>query len=294
MLSAGFGVPGVRLYAVAVLAGLAALLAGCGGSSSGNGQPTIAPARTFHLAGFKPAGPVDAGRTTKVSFTIVQPSGAPLTAYREGGGPHNGVDLIIVRSDDSHLLYEDTDIGPNGLITQPVAFPAPGRYRMIIDVYPKQTSPSQPFNFQLFTWVTVRGKPAREVLPAFRSTESVDGYRFTLPSHLKLHAIDPVFMPVTIRDPGGRPAPLTLWRGALAHAIFIRRGSLDYFHTHVCRPDATNCGSVLGKARIAGTATTPGKITVGVLVPLPGTWRLFLLTYIHGHELTTPFTLKVT
>ena len=34
----------------------------------------------------------------------------------------------------------------------------------------------------------------------------------------------------------GRPARFTPWFGALAHAIFFRAGSLDYFHTHVCAP----------------------------------------------------------
>ena len=41
-------------------------------------------------------------------FTIVKPDGKPLTAYREGSGPHTGADLIIVRDDDSHVLYIDT------------------------------------------------------------------------------------------------------------------------------------------------------------------------------------------
>jgi hypothetical protein len=281
-----------RRHLLGAFALVAFLVSGCG-SGSGVSQPTIAPARTYHLAGFRPATPAAAGRPTRVSFTIIQPSGAPLTAYREGSGPHNGVDLIIVRSDDSHLLYEDTDIARNGKITQPVVFPAPGRYRMIIDAYPKQTSPTQPFNFQLFTWVTVQGKATRQPLPAFHQSVSVDGYRFTLPSRLSLHAIDPVFMPVSVRDPQGRPARFTLWRGALAHAIFIRAGSLDYFHTHVCPPGANNCSSVLGTTKIAGTSSTPGKLTVGVLVPLSGTWHLFLLTYIDGHQLTAPFTLKV-
>ena len=34
-------------------------------------------------------------------------------------------------------------------------------------------------------------------------------------------------------------------------------------------------------------------LKVGVLVPVPGTWRLFLLTYIDGKERVAPFTLTV-
>jgi hypothetical protein len=44
---------------------------------------------------------------------------------------------------------------------------------------------------------------------------------------------------------------------------------------------------------VTGTSTTPGKLTVGVLVPVSGTWRLFLQTRVGGHVLTAPFTLPV-
>jgi hypothetical protein len=98
---------------------------------------------------------------------------------------------------------------------------------------------------------------------------------------------------VSVRTPGGTPARFTSRRGALAHAIFIREGSLDYFHTDVCSPGSTLCTSRLGATRVTGTSSTPGRLKVGVLVPVPGTWRLFLLTYINGDELTAPFTLPV-
>ena len=41
---------------------------------------------------------------------------------------------------------------------------------------------------------------------------------------------------ITVTDPQGKPAEFTPYYGALAHAIFFREGSLDYFHTHVCAP----------------------------------------------------------
>ncbi len=82
------------------------------------------------------------------------------------------------------------------------------------------------------------------------------------------------------------------WRGALAHAIFIHQGSLDYFHTHVCSPGAIYCTSVLGAAKVTGSSSQPGVLHVGVLLPEPGTWRLFLLTYINGRHMTPPFTLN--
>jgi hypothetical protein len=282
-----------RSCGLAALTGVTLAAAGCGSGSSPS-PPKVGAARTFHLAGFTPAGPVRAGKRTLVSFTIIEPSGKPLTAYREGKGPHTGADLIIVRRDDSHLQYIDTATGPGGKISAPVTFPAPGRYRIVIDAYPKQTDPQLPLNFQLFTWVTVAGKAQKQTLPAFSPTATVDGYRFQLPPRLSLHALDPTTLDVNVRTPEGKPARFSIWRGALAHAIFIREGSLDYFHTHVCSPGSTTlCTSRLGATRVTGTSSTPGQLKVGVLVPVPGIWRLFLLTYIDGHQLTAPFTLRV-
>ena len=83
------------------------------------------------------------------------------------------------------------------------------------------------------------------------------------------------------------------WRGALAHAIFVHQGSLDYFHTHVCSPGSRYCTSALGATKVTGTSSAPGQLKVGVLLPEPGTWRLFLLTYINGKHLTPTFTLHV-
>jgi hypothetical protein len=254
---------------------------------------TVGAARTYHLSGFGPTKGIQPGKPTLIQFTIVKPDGKPLTKYREGKGPHTGADLVIVRSDDSHVLYIDTDSHANGLISQEVTFPAPGRYRVVIDAYPAQGDPNAPFNFQLFTWVTVSGTPNLTPVPPFAHSEVVDGYRFTLEKTPALRAIEPQFLTFDVTDPTGEPAHFELWRGALAHAIFIRKSSLDYFHTHVCPPGANNCGTKLGAASVTGVSSTPGKLKVGVLVPVPGTWRMFLLTYIGGKERVAPFTLVV-
>ena len=277
------------------LAALAALVAvsGCGGSGGGTvSVPRVAPARTYSLQSFQPAAPVVAGRATTLSFTIQQPSGGPLTAYRKCCQPHEGVDLIIVRSDDSHVQYDDSDIGADGRVSQPVVFPTPGRYRVVIDAYPARTSPDQPINFQLFTWVNVQGSYHPAAVPPYTPGETVDGYRFQIERHPGLKAIQATFLTIKVTNPSGQLATFGTWRGALAHAIFIHQGSLDYFHTHVCSPGAVYCTSVLGAARVTGSSSTPGVLHVGVLLPEPGTWRMFLLTYLGGRYITAPFTLN--
>jgi len=272
---------------------LAAVLAGCGSSSSVVSVPKVAPARTYSLSGFEPSAPVAPGHPTLLSFTIQQPSGQPLTDYRKCCEPHAGVDLIIVRSDDSHLQYDDSDIAPDGRITQPVVFPAPGTYRIVVSAYLPVTNPETQNNFVLFTNVTAAGSYKPKSVPPFEPTQVIDGYRFQVQGTPHLQAIEPSFLTIRVTDPQGHPATFTTYRGALAHAIFIREGSLDYFHTHVCSPGAIDCTSALGATKVTGSSTAPGLLKVGVLLPAPGTWRMFLITYIGGRLLTVPYTLVV-
>ena len=277
---------GHLLHAIALLLVLGA--AGCGGS---RGSPTIAvpPAHQYRLdtLGLRPAGP---GAFT-YSFRIVQPDGKALTRFRRGAGPHTGVHVIYVRRDLGALVHHHPRIAADGSVRDRVVFPAPGPYRVVVDVYPQQTTP-QP-NFQLFESVDVPGRYAPKALPAASGTEVVSGYRFTLHGRPRLRAVEPGLLSFTVTAPGGAPARFTTWYGALAHAIFFRSGSLDYFHTHVCAPGATGCTSVLGGARVTGSSSKPGALRVGVLVPVPGTWRLFLQCRADGRVLTAPFTLRV-
>jgi hypothetical protein len=274
------------------LAVVVVMLSGCGGSGSSQPQtPTIAPARTFELSGFRPAGLVTPNRPTTVSFTVRQPDGSPLVHYKKGPGPHTGVHLIIVRSDLSAIIHQHPPVASSGRVAQKVVFPAPGSYRVVIDVYPRLSGPLR--NFQLFQTIHVKGAYRPAPLPVYASTVVVDGYRFTMQPHPPLKAIQAAFLVVTVKTPDGKPAQFTPWFGALAHAILFHKGSFAYFHTHVCAPGASGCASLLGPASVTGTSSIPGVLRVGVLVPLGGTWRLFLQCKADGHILTAPFTLKV-
>jgi hypothetical protein len=44
---------------------------------------------------------------------------------------------------------------------------------------------------------------------------------------------------------------------------------------------------------VTGSSSAPGKLTIGVLLPAPGTWRLFLQMKLGGRVVTAPYTLKV-
>ena len=273
-----------------LLATVCAVAAGCGGSSK-SGFPTIQAARTYSLTQFTPAAPVAPGRPVRVSFTIRQPDGKPLTSFRRGSGPHTGVHLIIVRRDLSAIVHRHPPIAADGTISESVTFAKPGPYRVVVDAYPNTNGPQR--NFQLFGSLRVRGAYEPQPHGPYRSTVTVDGYRVTLHGRPSLHAIQAGFLTLTVTDPSGKPARFTPWYGALAHAIFFREGTLDYFHTHVCAPGASGCTSTLGATRVTGSSSTPGKLNVGVLVPVAGRWRLFLQCRVNGHVLTAPFTLTV-
>jgi len=259
-------------------------------SSSHVETPKIPPARVFRLAGFEPQGKVEPGRPTTLAFTIEQPSGAPLTAYRRGPGPHTGVHLIVVRDDLGTIIHHHPPVAAGGHVSDRVTFPAPGPYRVLVDAYPANL-PQR--NFQLFANVDVAGKYTPRPLPPFAPTATIDGYRISIHGKPSLRAIEPAFLTVTVTDPAGRPAAFTPWFGALAHAIFFRSGSLSYFHTHVCGANTPACAGVFGPAKISGRSSTPGRLSVGVLLPQSGTWRLFLQCKVGGRILTAPFTLRV-
>jgi hypothetical protein len=266
------------------------LLAGCGGSPKST-FPTVAPARTFQIVDFKPAAPVQAGQPAKVSFVIRQPDGKPLTSFRRGSGPHTGVHLIFVRRDLAVMVHRHPPITSDGTISDTVPFDQPGPYRLVVDVYPNTTGPQR--NFQLFGSLSASGDYRPAQVPPFRPSVVVDGYRFTMKGRPSLHAIQAGFLTINVKGPDGKPVRFTPWYGALAHAIFFRKGTLDYFHTHVCASGAVGCTSTLGASQVTGSSSTPGKLDVGVLVPVPGTWRLFLQCRVNGHVLTAPFTLRV-
>ena len=276
-----------RLYGIALVALIG--LAGCGGG--GASSPTIAvqPARQFRLTTHTVGTPT-AGKPTAITFSIQQPDGSNLTQFRHGSGPHTGVHVIYIRNDLGAIVHRHPHIAADGSFADTITFPSGGPYRVVIDVYPQQTTP-QP-NFQLFTRMQVKGAYSPKPLPPPALTETVGGYRFTLHGAPRLRAIQPAFLSFTVTR-NGAPAHFTPWFGALAHAIFFRAGTLDYFHTHVCAPGASGCTSAFGGAKVTGTSSTPGKLSVGVLVPVAGTWRLFLQCLADGHVLTAPFTLRV-
>lgn len=275
-----------RLGAIAALA----LVTSACGSGGGVNAITVGAAHSYRLGDFQPSQPVKPNVPTQVSFTIDQPSGSPLTDYRTGAGPHTGVHVIAVSDDLTSIIHEHPPIAGDGRIATTMSFSNPGRYRVLVDAYPRN---GQLPNFQLFRNVTVSGPTQSHPLPPFKRTLEVGGNRVVMHGSSHIRAIQPTFLRVTVTDAHGRPARFHPWFGALAHAIFFRAGSLAYFHTHVCGAATPGCAGAFGATRISGTSSKPGVLRVGVLLPQAGTWRMFLQFRTGSVTLTAPFTLTV-
>jgi hypothetical protein len=282
-----------RVRFLATAAACLVMLAGCGGSDSGGLEgPDIGKAKTFELAAFKPGGAVRPGVPTTVSFHITQPDGKPLTKYKTGDGPHTGVHLILVRKDLAEMVHLHPPLKPDGSVSASVTFPSAGPWHVLVDAYP-DLGESTLQNFQLTKDIDVKGAYHPEQLPALRADQTVDGDKFAIDLPRKLKALKAESFDIHVTDPDGRPAAFGTWFGATAHAIFFKDKTLDYFHTHVCQPQAKACQAASGGNTTVGTSDAPGQLQVGALLPSAGKWKLFLQTKVNGDVVTVPYTLQV-
>jgi hypothetical protein len=277
----------IRRRAAAVIA-LALLAAGCGSGGGSPAPPTIAPAKQYKLVWQGPASVPKPGTVT-VHFAIRTPDGSILTRFRKGAGPHTGVHLIIVRDDLSTIVHTHPPIPASGRLALPVDLPRAGRYHVLVDVYPA-TGPLR--NFQLTHELEVGTGNVKAPLPAYSPVVHAGGLTFRVAKLPGLRLAEPASMIVNVTNAAGKPVTFTPFYGALAHAIFFRAGSLDYFHSHICGNDPA-CTAGFGTPATTGHSTKPGRMELGVLLPASGTWRLFLQVFHAGKLITAPFTLRV-
>ncbi|HET6173461.1 MAG TPA: hypothetical protein VFD90_12680 [Gaiellales bacterium] len=274
-----------RLGAVAALA---LVVAGCGGGGGSPAPPTIAPAREYKLDWLGPQSIAEPGRTT-LHFAVLTPDGKVLKRFRTGGGPHTGVHLIIVRDDLSAIVHKHPPIPASGRLALPVDLPRAGRYHVLVDVYPASGALR---NFQLSRELRVGTGNAKAALPPYSPVVHAGGLTFRVAKLPALHLAEPASMIVNVTDAAGKPVTFTPFYGALAHAIFFRARTLDYFHSHICGNDPA-CTAGFGTPATAGHSSKPGRMELGVLLPATGNWRLFLQVFHGGKLITAPFTLRV-
>ncbi len=272
----------------AALTSLALLAAGCGSGGGSPAPPTIAPAKEYKLDWEGPTSVANPGEVT-VHFAVRTPDGKILTRFRKGAGPHTGVHLIIVRDDLSTIVHLHPAIPPSGRLAIAVDLPRAGRYHVLVDVYPA----SGPLpNFQLHHDLKVGTGDVKAPLPPYAPVVHAGGLTFRIAKLPGLRLAEPASMIVNVTDAAGKPVVFKPFYGALAHAIFFRAGTLDYFHSHICGNDPA-CTAGFATPATAGHSTKPGRMELGVLLPATGKWRLFLQVFHAGKLITAPFTLSV-
>ena len=162
-------------------AALLLALAGCGGGGyRGERARRSSPRPSTSSSTSSRPGPSSPGKPVKVSFTIQQPDGTPLTHFKTGAGPHTGVHLILVRDDLAYIIHQHPPVGGarRSRRRSPSRRRAPtGSSSTSIRRRADQQVNS---NFQLFGKVDVKGDVHAEAAAADRDRPGVDGYRFTL------------------------------------------------------------------------------------------------------------------
>ena len=199
--------------------------------------------------------------------------------------------VIVVRDDLSSIVHKHPPMPANGQFALPVDLPAAGRYHVLVDIYPAAATGGPP-NFQLTHDLQVGTGTSRRRCPRTRPVVHTGGLTFRVTKKPSLKVAEPATMVVNVTDAAGKPVKFTPFYGALAHAIFFRDGTLDYFHSHICGNDPA-CSAGFGTLATTGHSTKPGQLELGVLLPATGKWRLFLQVTHGGKLLTAPFTLVV-
>jgi hypothetical protein len=272
----------------AALVALAIVGAGCGGGGGSPAPPTIAPAKEYKLDWQSSSSVAEPGTTT-LDFAVRMPDGKILTHFRTGAGPHTGVHVIIVRDDLSTIVHKHPPIPASGRLALPVDLPRAGRYHVLVDIYPATGAQR---NFQLHHELQVGNGNVKAPLPPYSPVVQAGGLTFRVAKLPGLRLAEPASMIVNVTDAAGKPVTFKPFYGALAHAIFFRQGSLDYFHSHICGNDRA-CTSGFGTPATTGHSTKPGRMELGILLPATGVWRLFLQVVHGGKLITAPFTLRV-
>ena len=94
-------------------------------------------------------------------------------------------------------------------------------------------------------------RTSRRRCPAYTPVVHAGGLTFRVAKLPGLRFAEPASMVVNVTDAAGKPVTFTPFYGALAHAIFFRQGTLDYFHSHICGNDPA-CTRGLRDARHDG------------------------------------------
>ncbi|MFE3292835.1 hypothetical protein [Rhodococcus sp. NPDC059234] len=201
------------------------------------------------------AAPAAANQPGALTFRIVGPDGAPVTAFDELH--EKQLHLIAVRTDTSGFRHVHPTLGADGTWSIDWTWARGGTYRVFADFQPS----GGPGQLTLGRNVDVAGDLAPTPLPAPSQVAEVDGYRVTLGGDLTTEGGP---LTLTVAKDGRPVTDLQPYLGAYGHLVALRAGDLAYLHVH---PQGEPGDGV----------TAPGPdITFHAQAPSDGSYRLYL------------------
>ena len=201
--------------------------------------------------------------------------GRPLTTYKTGPVPHTGVHLIVVRDDLAYIIHDHPPIPPAVSCARRSRSRRPGPTTSSSTSI--RTSRAASRTSSCFATSTSPAPTTRSRCPAFHSADQiVAGYHFDMQAVRSLHAIQAAFLHIDVTDPHGRPVHFIPGSGHWPTPSSSRREPLTTSTPMCARLTLPTAEASSGPTRITGSAPAPGKLTLGVLLPVPGTWRLFV------------------
>ncbi|MGY1726862.1 hypothetical protein ACI79J_07800 [Geodermatophilus sp. SYSU D01062] len=204
-----------------------------------------------------------AGAAVPLSFRLLGPDGAPVTAYETVH--EQDLHLVVVRRDLTGYQHVHPEMSPDGTWTTTVAL-EPGAWRVLADATPTDLGEDLVLGADL----AVGGAWEPAPLPDPAATAEVDGYTVSLDGDLVAGRESEVVLTVS-RD-GVPVTDLQPYLGARGHLVALRAGDLGYLHVHP-------------------TGDSGGQVRFAVEVPAAGAHRLFL-DFRHGDVVrTAAFTL---
>lgn len=191
------------------------------------------------------------GRQGILSFTILDPSGEPLTDYATVHDKQ--LHLIVVRSDGQHFahVHPRLDVA-TGAWSTPWTWSDAGTYRVFTDFQPAGAESAK---LTLSRTVEVAGTFTPVQAAASRTVADVGGYTVHLDGDLAAGASRQLTAHITRQ--GAPVATLQPYLGAFGHLVALRDGDLAYLHVH---PEGTepssgqNGGPAVSFAAEAATA----------------------------------------
>lgn len=210
-----------------------------------------------------------ASGSARISFRILGPDGAPLTAYAPLH--ERKLHFILAKRDLSGFQHLHPALADDGTWTVDAAL-TPGQWRVFADFDPA----GKDAPITLGTDLTVPGALDPRPLPAPSGTATVDGYTVTMAGTVTPGEMSKVTLGV---EKDGQPVTdLQPYLGAYGHLVALRQGDLAYLHVH---PDGEP-----GDGR-----TKPGpRISFYVEAPSAGSYRLYLDFRHAGTVRTAEFT----